>query len=393
MARETLYPRAPRGETPASFIRIDPAEVRRINALLPPALSLSTETGNYLYPPLVAILIAPLTVLPVDVAGLLWRAFLLAASAAGFFGIHRVLVRRYGLSPGVAAGIVLASVATWPFLYAIRLGQASALVFASVALAVWAVSERRLGWAGFALGVGVLVKLIPGLALVLFLFAPLRRTLWSALATIVVGTALTSLVVSPLDFVRFFQGMMPNVHEAAGRSNNQSVLACFAHLFVSPADRLRMPWSPDLLTPAVRTAALVASIAILAASLWTCLRAARRRLHADPASGALALDVAALALVGVALTTVALSHLFAVGAVAYALVLGRRAGDGRPMGVVDWGGVVLLQILWLVPPVLLPDELGGWPPARLLLSTTLAAAMATVVLAWRGRDGVAVVRS
>ena len=383
LAREILYPHPAADGRPASFIRVDPADIDAINRRLPERLHLSHETGAYLYPPLIAVLVAPLTVFPIGVAGVAWRGFLLLAAGAGVWGLRTTLVRRMGVGPITAWVVVLAMVTTWPLLYSIRLGQASALLFASVAITVWALSERRLGLAGVAVGCGALLKLLPALLVVLFIGRPTRRAGWAALATLAIGTIVTSLFVSPFDFLRFFRGMSLNLHEAAGRVNDQSLISMFVHLLVSPEDRMRMAVDPAVLTPGLRLIGNLASALLGLGAIAACLRPARRRAHADPDSMALPSDAALLAVVAVAVTPVALSHLFATALPAYALALGGRFARGRRPGTLEWLGVAALQALWLIPPVSFPDSFGHGLIERLLLNTTLFAALVSGWLAWR----------
>jgi hypothetical protein len=177
--------------------------------------------------------------------------------------------------------------------------------------------------------------------------------------------------------------MSLNLHEAAGRVNDQSLISMFVHLFVSPEDRMRMAVDPAVLTPTLRLAGNLASAVLVLGAIALCLRPARRREHADPDSMALPADAALLAVVAVAVTPVALSHLFATALPAYALALGGRFARGRRPGALEWLGVAALQALWLIPPVSFPDRFGHGLLERLLLNTTLFAALASGWLAWR----------
>jgi hypothetical protein len=98
---------------------------------------------------------------------------------------------------------------------------------------------------------------------------------------------------------------------------------------------------------------------------------------------ALPADAATLAVVAVAVTPVALSHLFATALPAYALALGGRFAHGRRPTPLEWLAIVSLQVLWLIPPVSFPDSFGHGLVERLLLNTTLFAALVSGWLAWR----------
>lgn len=387
VARDLMYPPIQpwQGSIPW-MTSVGSDELERTNRLLPVPLHLPLSTTRYIYPPLLAVTVAPLTRLPPDEAAARWRSLLLGLSCAACWGLHRTLVRVLRVRASAALGILVACVATWPFLYGIRMAQASVLVFASTSLAIWALSAGRAHWAGIALGLGVLYKVTPVVVLVVFWPAALRAVLFWSLGTIAVGTALTSLFVSPLDFVRFSTAMATYSHQLVGDPNIQSIAGFVAHLWLTPDERSRLVNDPALLPVVARVVAGVAGAVFVAGAVWLYARQ-RRHGHEGLSSPSLILDVAGLSLVPVIATPVTQPHLYAVGLAAYALWLGTLVTGGRWRGWRTWLGAAALQILWVVPPTALPPTLGTWPPARLLLHPTLLVGLATMVLAWRAARG------
>lgn len=384
LAREVLYPRAVPGESPMLHLfRPDPAELERVNRLLPDHLRVPDNTyGGFAYPPFPAVIMVPLSLLQVEVAGLVWRGILLVLSGAGLWALHRVLVGHLGVSSPRAIIILLACVVTWPFLFSIRMGQAGQLVFVATAFTILALASNRLRLAGVALGLGALIKLFPVLVLVLFWRPAHRRVIAWSVATILVGTAATSLIVSPLEVVRFYRDLGPFLHQGTGVLNNQSLTGFVVHMGMSPSLREELLDDPSVMPSPLRIGARLATTALLLAAIWVCARPGRRR-PAEAGSNGILFDAALLSTVAVLASPLSWPYTFVGALVAYALWLGTLAARGRSAGPWPILGAACLQLLWLIPPNGLPATWGANPAARLLLNPTFYAGAAVMVLMWR----------
>lgn len=384
LARDGLYPPPAPGESPMFHLfKADAAELERVNRLLPEHLQVPAHTyGGFAYPPFPALMMVPLSLLPVEVAGLVWRGLLLVLSGAGLWALHRVLVGNLGVSPLQSIAILLACVVTWPFLFSIRMGQAGQLVFVSAAFTVFALASNRLGLAGVALGLGALIKLFPAVVLVLFWRPAHRRVIAWAVATMLAGTAATSLFVSPFDVVRFYRDLGPYLHQGTGGLNNQSLTGFLVHMGMSPASRAGLIDDPTLMPLPLRLGARLATTALLLGAIWVCARPGRRRVTEAGSNGML-FDVALLSTVAVLASPLSWPYTFVGALVAYALWLGTIAARGRGAGPWPFLGAVALQLLWLVPPNALPATWGATPAARLLLNPTFYAGAAVLWLMWR----------
>ena len=132
--------------------------------------SLATWGGPYPYPPLPALLAAPLTVLPVDVAGVLVMAVLLAVALSTLYVLGVRDWRCYGLLllwPPIISAIQTGNVTLWFALaaavawrYRERTVAPAAAVGATLAakfflwpLVVWLAATRRVASAGLAVGI------------------------------------------------------------------------------------------------------------------------------------------------------------------------------------------------------------------------------------------------
>lgn len=124
----------------------------------------------FVYPPFAAIVFRPLTVLPVDVAGLLWQLAMLAA----VYAIVRISQRMVGAGTHRSAMLWTAG-AIWlePVRIAVQLGQVG--VFLTLAV-LYAVYTNRWWLSGLLVGLAAGVKLTPAITGLYFL--GVRR--WSA---------------------------------------------------------------------------------------------------------------------------------------------------------------------------------------------------------------------
>jgi Glycosyltransferase family 87 len=122
----------------------------------------------YVYPPLLAILLTPLALLPVDTATMLWKVLQhVCLLASG--GLLVALAPR-GVWP-LVAGVLLFGLLAVPVKDEIRLGEVNSLVFLLVIGAVWLVARagpdgnRSSNWllviAGALLGLAAAIKVLP----------------------------------------------------------------------------------------------------------------------------------------------------------------------------------------------------------------------------------------
>lgn len=141
--------------------------------------------GQYVYPPLLALVLLPFTALDIGKAGDLWLG-VLALALAGFLGaVGRLL--GHPLRPEWLAAPALAVLPAVPLLLGIRYGQVDLPLLLLTTLALLASVRGREALAGLALGMAAAVK--PTIALYGLYF--LRKQRWVTLAT----AALTALLL------------------------------------------------------------------------------------------------------------------------------------------------------------------------------------------------------
>jgi hypothetical protein len=272
---------------------------------------------HYIYPPVFAIVFAPMAMLPPAVAVALWYLITIALLAAGLRAV--LAVSTPAGKPLDARLLALPLlVCADPILGAITRGQVSILMFACVALALAWRARGRAFQSGFLIGFVTVMKLYPGLLVFYFL---VRRD-WRALAGVVsaallFGALLPALVFGPTlavghwtywftEIVAPFNGApdpsSPLFHELTNPDfvNNASLSATVLHA----ASLL-----PGASTPAARhwiqTAARVLGVLIVIALplVW-------RREKPELKHYALVFEWSVAALIGLVVVPVAWIHYF-----------------------------------------------------------------------------------
>src|SRR4051812_3179127 len=156
------------------FLAYHAAAVRVLHAqpLFDTSFTAAGSFGLFYYPPTFLPLILPFGLLEPTVATWTWTAILLGAFALGI-AVLPVSIRTRWL-------IVLLAGLSWPFVYAVKLGQVGPLLFLAFAIG-WRTLDRPLPL-GVSTAAGTAIKLQPG---VVFVWALLTRR-WRA---VVIGLA------------------------------------------------------------------------------------------------------------------------------------------------------------------------------------------------------------
>lgn len=167
----------------------DPRRLHEASLVFGQADAVITPSYTYTAPPLLALLVAPLTVLPLSAAFYVWTAINIAA----FVTAWRMA------SPGTGLGrvaLLLISLALWPTILTIERGQPVLIVFALAIGSWWMAARHREVEAGILLALAMALKpqdvaLLPA---VLFLCGFRRAAAWWLLTTAVLWTAFALLI-------------------------------------------------------------------------------------------------------------------------------------------------------------------------------------------------------
>jgi len=156
----------------------DPGRQHAASLVFGQADAVITQSYTYLNPPLLALIVTPLTALPLPAAFYIWTAINIAAFATAWLmacpgaGVRRI-------------AILLISLALWPTIFSIERGQPVLIVYALAIGCWWMAARRREVEAGILLALAFAIKpqdvaLLPA---VLFLCGFRRAAAWWLLAT------------------------------------------------------------------------------------------------------------------------------------------------------------------------------------------------------------------
>jgi alpha-1,2-mannosyltransferase len=211
----------------------------------------------FVYPPVAAVLFAPLALLPLPVVKITWTVLELALLAA----VARRCARAVGVPAGArtaAAVVLLVAVATWldPVRTTLYLGQINVVLLAVVLLDLLGRPDSR--WRGVGLGLAAAVKLTPLLFVVYLLLRRRYRAAATAVATFVAAGLLGALV-TPADSAQYW---LRGTFAAADRI--AAVDGAANHSVNGLVTRLLGPGAPATALYVVAAAALVAATLALA---------------------------------------------------------------------------------------------------------------------------------
>jgi hypothetical protein len=217
--------------------------------------------GHYIYPPLFAWLLAPLTALPVVAVARGW----VVLSQALYFGGFAIVCRRVALQAGSAvfSMAVLLLLVFQPAFDSFLGGQLDALVLLLLALA-WPSSRTAGAVSGSALALACALKVYP----VVPVCGLVARARWRALAWF--GGASLVLWAAPgvpsgwRPTAQFVVDVAPAISSGTAWLENQSLFGLFARMFVDGSTVSSVAGTP---LPAAAVLARIAGVVVLAMSV------------------------------------------------------------------------------------------------------------------------------
>ncbi|NTV65444.1 MAG: DUF2029 domain-containing protein, partial [Oscillochloris sp.] len=226
------------------------------------ALQANPFATTYKYPPLMALLVAPLSLLPLPLAGAAWRLLCVGSAAAGVLALQAAHPppRRTSLTLiGLALLIGLS-----PVIRSLRFGQPELLIVA-VAVLGTGLLLRGLIWESAALWALVALLKIYPLLLVLPLLLRGRRRWAQALGACLIGWTLLSSTIDGWDLI-FWRDLFPSLGARDGRLSNMAIYGVVARLIDPSAYR------GDQAVPAAALPSLLLCTLLLLASVWLLWR-------------------------------------------------------------------------------------------------------------------------
>ena len=208
------------------------------------AQGLPLNQSFYIYPPLLAIAFVPLTALSMQTAAQLWFFVNLTLYGLSLAVISRAL-RLDRLTRMLPLLWVLAFLFP-PALFTMYKGQVNILLLLLLALTYWLYRKGRERMAGVALGLAVMIKIVPLLLLLYFLWKRRYVLSLAAICTIIAIGALGLVIVGPGPHQTYIGEVIPLLAEPRPNPANQSLGGFLSLLLVENAYTDHVVHSPGL---------------------------------------------------------------------------------------------------------------------------------------------------
>lgn len=242
----------------------------------------SQELTDYIYPPLLALLLAPAAV-QLDYATARWGWLVLnvacLATAGGLVWRATGLTARGrpGLALVAALGLVPSTLAT------LAIGQLSPVLLLALSLSYAALRAGHAGWAGAGVAIAASLKSFPGLVAAFFLL----RGQWRALAGCLAATGLVAgaaaLVLGPNAYATYLAEVVPRQSRWFAGPFNVSLTGLWQRLLAEQAFTVPVAAANEL----ARALTLASCAAVVAATSYAVWRGRARPGSADAAFASL----------------------------------------------------------------------------------------------------------
>lgn len=217
---------------------------------------------GFTYPPVGALLMAPMGLFTYPVVHVL---SMLGIVAAGVFFAYLILRERVRLPKPLmlaAVGVVTAFAFTLePFRQTLSFGQINIYLALLVAVDLLILRRRGSKWTGAGIGLATAIKLTPGIFIIYLLVVGRWRAALTAIGTVIAAN-LVSLIIAPAETWKYFTSLMWETSRVGflDATMNQSVNGLIARLD-SPLAPGRLPW-------------LALAAVVLVVGFWRARRAA-----------------------------------------------------------------------------------------------------------------------
>lgn len=268
--------------------------------------------GLYVYPPLLADLTAPLTILPLPQAANLWLALNLALLL-----LTAVLLARlfdFPLLSPHAALLVIAALAFTPALQALTLGQITItlLLLWAEGLLLYRTGHPLSAGAVFALAAAL--KLTPVLVLLPFVLWRAWRVVGGFLFAALLMAAFCLAINSPPVVLSYFTRVLPAMARATPDYSNYSLTVAAARLWTALGSSTLAP-RPALLASTAIHAGKLTVLTVLGLMVWLITRLGPRIRPSDRM-----VVLALLGLLAPILSPVSWFHAYATAFIAFAFL-------------------------------------------------------------------------
>lgn len=193
------------------------------------ARGLPPNESFYIYPPLLAILFLPLTTLPIHTAAQVWFFLNLILYVVSLVVLWRTLdLGRLSRHLGLLCTLAFLFP---PALFTLYKGQVNILVLLLLALTLLCYKSERPILAGLFLGLGAMVKLMPLLLLLYFMWRRKTAVAAAALATVLLIGIAGLILIGIHPHLTYLTEVMPSLTQPHPNPSNQSIGGFFSLLF------------------------------------------------------------------------------------------------------------------------------------------------------------------
>lgn len=244
--------------------RLNPYDVGVLKSLSPP----DVDVPPYIYPPVLAILLVPSTLLDFSAAKILWlllnQLLLLLAITLIFRASNREWL---WVELGVVGGLTLN---LDPLRQNYELGQVNVVTLFLLAAAFYLFRRNKEGWAGAILGFATALKVSPALFILYFLWKKRWRLVASALAWLFVLAGFSLLVIGRESSLTYIRDTLPPILSGTvwgvASPANQGFQGLFSRLFTEN------PWTQSIVVNEhlAALATLSCSVILLVATAIVC---------------------------------------------------------------------------------------------------------------------------
>ena len=314
----------------------------------------------YIYPPLFAVLFAPLSLLSFGAAMNLWMGLDLALLVV--FLLLYATYRGADLSWPEAAFMISACLFEFlPLIWAMAIGQTSLIVLVLLTGTLLAWRRGSDVTAGLLLGLAIALKLTPALLAVFFLWRGRRRIAWISAGVFLAAQAVSVAAIGWEPHRRFFLDVVPMMSGGTCYFLNQSI-GSFFNRMVTDGDVRQVA---IVSSTGARLLTLLASLALIAVSA-PFLRRERADVH-----GGEEIQYGVVVLLTLVLSPISWTHHYLIALLPLFALIAHLGREGSP----PLGRAVLLGIAVLLVARKPHADLfvSGW--ARLFNSAALAGAL------------------
>jgi alpha-1,2-mannosyltransferase len=201
---------------------------------------------GYTYPPVAAVLMAPLATLPVLAAAWVTAAATVLAGFGCVWICFRAAQPRQPATAWQLTGAALLTVAmfqTQPLVQTLAYGQVNVYLALLVLIDALVLLPKRSKWTGIGVGLALAIKLTPGIFLLYFLVNKQWRAMIVAVLTAAAATLLAALV-APSETWRYFTDLIFNSDRVGFLNDtmNQSINGLLARV-AAPDQPSRVVWA------------------------------------------------------------------------------------------------------------------------------------------------------